>query len=89
MKKYITIMAIAAVIGLTSGLAYADQTQTASYCEKVEQQVKDRGKINGTLACVDPENTDMNISEEASAELRCSCMIVQNGSIQFVNVGSA
>lgn len=89
MKKYIAITAIAAIIGLTSGLGYADQTQSMSYCEKVEQQVKDRGEINGTLACVDPENTDMNISEEASAELRCSCMIVQNGTIQFVNVGTA
>lgn len=89
MKRYISVIAVAVVIGLGSGLLYADQTQTTSYCESVEQQIKDRGKINGTLACVDPSNTDMNISEEASAQLKCSCMIVQNGSIQFVNVGTA
>jgi len=89
MKEYVAVIILAAIIGLASGLVYADQTETTSYCEEVEQQVKDRGRINGTLACVDPANTDMNISEEASAQLRCSCMIVQNGSVQFVNVGSA
>lgn len=89
MKKYVILMIIAGILGLTSGMVLAEQSQGQSYCEQVEQQVRDRGKLNGTLACVDPQNTDMNISEEASAQLKCSCMIVEDGNIQFVNVGTA
>lgn len=89
MKKYIAIFLITGIIGLASGIVYADTSDQPSYCEQVEQQVKERGKLNGTLACVDPANTDLNISEEAKAELKCSCMIVNRGNIQFVNIGTA
>ncbi|MFP4038805.1 MAG: hypothetical protein ACLFTA_03405 [Candidatus Nanohaloarchaea archaeon] len=89
MRKYFVIVAIAAVIGLSTGMAFAEFSQDESYCEKVEQQIRDREKVGGAVACVDPSATDINISEEASAGLKCSCMILQNGEIQFVNVGTA
>lgn len=89
MKKYAMVFLIAGIIGLASGMVYADTSDEPTYCEQVEQQVKERGKLNGTLACVDPVNTDLNISEEAQAELRCSCMIVNGEDIQFVNIGTA
>lgn len=89
MKKYVLIFLITGIIGLASGLVYADSSDQPTYCEQVEQQVKERGKLNGTLACVDPSTTDLNISEEAQAELKCSCMIVNGEDIQFVNIGTA
>ena len=89
MKKHALIFLMAGILGLASGMVYADNSEQPTYCEQVEQQVTDRGKLNGTLACVDPANTDLNISEEAQADLKCSCMIVNGGNIQFVNIGTA
>lgn len=84
------IIIIAGLIGLLSGLAVADYNESQmTYCEEIEQQVIDRNRLNGTLACVDPSSTDMNLSSEAKAQLKCTCIIAQNGNIQFINVGTS
>jgi len=85
-----SVIIIAGLIGLLSGLAAADYNESqTTYCEEIEQQVKDRNRLNGTLACVDPSTTDMDLGSEAQSQLKCSCMILQNGTIQFINIGTA
>lgn len=86
MKIYLVV--IAGILGLMAGLVAADEAQQ-SYCKDIEQQVIDRDRLNGTLACFDPATTDMDIGEDAQAELKCTCVISANGNLQFINVGTS
>lgn len=85
--KRTEFLAIIAVLGLSIGLSasYIVQDQSSSKCKKIEQQIKERQRFNGSLTCYPPGVLEVNISDrvEDKANLDCVCRKINDGNIQL------
>lgn len=59
-----------------------------TYCEGVEQDIKNNRSFEGTVDCFEPSEVEAELPERVnqSAELRCVCRKSVNGSVQWLNI---
>lgn len=84
-RKYMLIAVVSALGVLTGFGAYSYLDQGPSYCEGVENDVKQNQKFNGSIACYEPGVIEVNLSEEVEegSELKCVCRIIDDDAVRI------
>lgn len=92
-NNYKTVLILTALLGFSLGSSMFILTyQESSYCESLDDQIKQEKDFNGSVACYNPDSLKANITErvENNSELQCVCRVIQvDGSIQILPVASS
>lgn len=80
----------AGIAGIVVGalMAGAVQQDSTSYCQQIEQDLRDNRSFNGSIGCYPPGVLDANVSDrvEENADLRCVCRIIDRSGIRLFPV---
>lgn len=84
------LFAAAGIAGIILGalLAGAVQQNDTTYCQQIEQDIRENRSFNGSIGCYPPGVLDANVSDrvEENADLKCVCRIIDRTGIRLFPV---
>lgn len=88
-RSFLALMAIAGfALGIAGYSLMPSEEGTDTYCEKIEQGIRENRSIEGPLNCFSPDEFEQNnLSEvENATELECICEYNLNGKRQVLAI---
>lgn len=85
-NKHLVVLGL---LGILIGLGLSSFMQSDdTYCNSIEQQLKENRSFNGSIACYEPGTLDANVSDrvEENADLKCVCRIIDRSGIRLFPV---